>query len=286
MRDPDDMAHLYTGLTTVHAQPQPSSDILATIFAKRQEDVAAQKALPGRSPADLQALLSLSVAPEPLDFVARLQSPTMAVLAEVKRASPSKGDIAANAAVEYAQAGAAAISVLTEPHWFKGSIDDLRDVRLAVGALENRPAVLRKDFIFDKYQIAEARLAGADSVLLIVKMLSKAQLKSLLAYSRELAMEPLVEVNNAEEMAVATEVGAKVVGVNNRNLRTFDVDIGNTKQLADKVAPGTVLVALSGIATPADASIYANTGVGAVLVGEALMRTDDKQAFISGLQQI
>ncbi|ORX72719.1 IGPS-domain-containing protein [Linderina pennispora] len=290
MRDPEDMAHVYVGHTTIQ-EPQPKQDILNKIFSKRQEDVAAQKAMPGRSLSDLQDLLSLGIAPAPVDFVARLKSSGMAVLAEVKRASPSKGDIAVNAvaasqALEYAQAGAAAISVLTEPHWFKGSIDDLRDVRLAIAALENRPAVLRKEFIFDRYQIAEARLAGADSVLLIVKMLSKTQLKNLLAYSRELGMEPLVEVNNAEEMEVASEVGAKVVGVNNRNLRTFDVDIGNTKQLADKVAEGTVLIALSGITTPEDAKIYANTGVSAVLVGEALMRTDDKKAFISGLQQI
>ncbi|KAJ1883687.1 anthranilate synthase / indole-3-glycerol phosphate synthase, partial [Coemansia sp. S17] len=213
----------------------------------------------------------------------------LAVLAEIKRASPSKGDIsptavAAEHALCYAQAGASAISVLTEPTWFKGSIDDLRDVRGVISTLPNRPAVLRKEFVFDVYQIAEARLNGADSVLLIVKMLSLAQLRVLLAYSRQLGMEPLVEVNNEEEMQVALEVGAKVIGVNNRNLRTFDVDINNTKDLAGAVPSEVILIALSGIVAPQDAAIYANSGVKAVLVGEALMRADDKKAFVEGLQ--
>ncbi|KAJ2023458.1 anthranilate synthase / indole-3-glycerol phosphate synthase, partial [Coemansia sp. S85] len=170
------------------------------------------------------------------------------------------------------------------PTWFKGSIDDLRDVRSVIGPLPNRPAVLRKEFVFDVYQIAEARLSGADSVLLIVKMLSLAQLRALLAYSRQLGMEPLVEVNNQEEMQVALEVGAKVIGVNNRNLRTFDVDINNTKDLAGAVPSDVILIALSGIVSPQDAAIYADSGVKAVLVGEALMRADDKQAFVEGLQ--
>ncbi|KAJ2380208.1 anthranilate synthase / indole-3-glycerol phosphate synthase, partial [Coemansia sp. RSA 2559] len=179
----------------------------------------------------------------------------------------------------------AAISVLTEPTWFKGSIDDLRDVRNIVGAAKysdgrSRPAVLRKEFIFEKYQIAEARVAGADSVLLIVKMLSKAQLRVLIAYSRSLRMEPLVEVNDSDEMAVALELGARVIGVNNRNLRTFDVDINNTKDLASAVPEDIILIALSGIMSPADAAIYADSGVSAVLVGEALMRAEDKDAFV------
>ncbi|KAJ2845283.1 anthranilate synthase / indole-3-glycerol phosphate synthase, partial [Coemansia brasiliensis] len=181
-------------------------------------------------------------------------------------------------------ANAAAISVLTEPTWFKGSIDDLRDVRSALQSLENRPAVLRKEFIFDRYQIAEARLAGADSVLLIVKMLSRKQLRSLVDYSRSLGMEPLVEVNNDEEMQVALEEGALVVGVNNRNLRTFDVDIKVTRDLAARVPASVILVALSGIMVPQDASIYKNSSVSAVLVGEALMRAEDKAAFVAGLQ--
>ncbi|KAJ2557061.1 anthranilate synthase / indole-3-glycerol phosphate synthase [Coemansia sp. RSA 1933] len=311
VRNVDDMANHYPGLQMVTSSDgalvvQPSSqqgaapavDILTRIFRQRQRDVAEQKAVPGRSLADLTRLLELGTAPEPIDFAQRLRDATaggskLAVLAEIKRASPSKGDICATAVaaehgLRYARAGAAAISVLTEPTWFKGSIDDLRDVRavIATGIPDGavRPAVLRKEFVFEKYQIAEARVAGADSVLLIVKMLSKAQLRTLIAYSRSLRMEPLVEVNDSDEMAVALELGARVIGVNNRNLRTFDVDINNTKDLAVAVPSDVVLIALSGIMSPADAAIYAGSGVSAVLVGEALMRADDKDAFVSGLQ--
>ncbi|KAJ2909786.1 anthranilate synthase / indole-3-glycerol phosphate synthase [Coemansia aciculifera] len=300
-RSPDGFAHHYPGRLPANELASVSAagevDILTKIFNRRQKDVAAQKSVPGRSLADLQRLLALGLAPPQIDFVQRLTSDDskqkLAVLAEIKRASPSKGDISPNAvaaehAFTYALADASAISVLTEPTWFKGNIDDLRDVRAVISALPNRPAVLRKEFIFDAYQIAEARLNGADSVLLIVKMLSLAQLRALMDYSRQLGMEPLVEVNNEEEMQVARQVGAKVVGVNNRNLRTFDVDINNTKDLATAVAPSddVVLIALSGIVTPQDAAIYADSNVKAVLVGEALMRADDKKAFVEGLQQI
>ncbi|KAJ2615217.1 anthranilate synthase / indole-3-glycerol phosphate synthase [Coemansia sp. RSA 1365] len=303
-RVPEDVANHYPGRTATAADSSSSSpnatavveggsDILSQIFRQRQRDVALQKSQPGRSLSALQRLLELGLAPPQIDFAQRLRSAAvgrLAVLAEIKRASPSKGDIspaaiAAENALEYARAGAAAISVLTEPTWFKGSIDDLRDVRRVLdNAVDSRPAVLRKEFVFDRYQIAEARLAGADSVLLIVKMLSQLQLRSLIAYARDLQMEPLVEVNNAEEMAVALSEGAKVIGVNNRNLRTFDVDISTTSSLAASVPEDVVLVALSGIVNPQDAAIYADSGVKAVLVGEALMRAEDKAAFVQGLQ--
>ncbi|KAJ2449254.1 anthranilate synthase / indole-3-glycerol phosphate synthase [Coemansia sp. RSA 2336] len=292
-RVPEDVTSHYPGRNLSVKEPaRPLDDILSRIFGRRQLDVQEQKAVPGRSLADLQKLLSMGVAPEQIDFAQRLRDSSrgrLAVLAEIKRASPSKGDIclsavAAQQARTYAQAGAAAISVLTEPTWFKGSIDDLRDARSALQSLENRPAVLRKEFIFDKYQIAEARLAGADSVLLIVKMLNRKQLRSLIDYSRSLHMEPLVEVNNEEEMQVALEEGARVVGVNNRNLRTFDVDIKVTRDLAANVPESVILVALSGITKPQDAAIYKDSPVSAVLVGEALMRAEDKSAFVKGLQ--
>ncbi|KAJ2547751.1 anthranilate synthase / indole-3-glycerol phosphate synthase [Coemansia sp. RSA 1836] len=293
-RSLDGFAHHYPGRLPANdcaVKGQGEVDILTKIFNRRQKDVAAQKVVPGRSLADLQQLLALGLAPPQIDFVQRLREHQgkLAVLAEIKRASPSKGDIslsavAAEHALTYAQAGASAISVLTEPTWFKGSIDDLRDVRAVISSLPSRPAVLRKEFVFDAYQIAEARLNGADSVLLIVKMLSLAQLRALLGYSRQLGMEPLVEVNNEEEMQAALGVGAKVIGVNNRNLRTFDVDINNTKDLAGAVPSDVILIALSGIVAPQDAAIYANSGVKAVLVGEALMRADDKKAFVEGLQ--
>lgn len=265
-------------------------DILARIFAQRQRDVRQAQQQPGRSMAQLERLLKLGIAPKPLDFVERIQLPggkKLAVLAEIKRASPSKGDIAADAvaaeqALLYARAGAAAISVLTEPAWFKGSLQDLREARQAVEQLEDRPAVLRKDFVFSRYQVAEARLAGADTVLLIVKMLSRETLAELLEYARALGMEPLVEVNTEEEMRAAREATARVVGINNRDLRTFEVDMETTCRLAaGSGGQQQVLVALSGMASPQDARLYRKTPqVKAVLVGEALMRAEDPKAFI------
>jgi len=216
------------------------SSVLEKIYAQRLKDVEAAKATPGTTPADLETFLSMHLAPPPISLVARLKARTPALMAEIKRASPSKGPIAltANAAQQaltYALSGAAVISVLTEPTWFKGSLLDLRLARQAVDALPNRPALLRKDFVLDEYQIAEARLHGADTVLLIVAMLRPTRLRALYNYSRSLGMEPLVEVNNAREMEAALELGAQVIGVNNRNLHDFQVDMGTTSRLADMV---------------------------------------------------
>ncbi|KAJ1919473.1 anthranilate synthase / indole-3-glycerol phosphate synthase [Mycoemilia scoparia] len=277
-------------------------DILSAIFEQRKKDVALAKSLPGKSPAQLEKLISLGLAPALMDFPSRLRQSIgrnnnsdhggkLAVLAEVKRASPSKGDIfvdavAAEQALKYANAGAAAISVLTEPKWFKGSLDDLQQARQAIEKLgSNRPAILRKDFIFDSYQILEARLAGADTVLLIVAMLSKDQLVELMSFSRKHGMEPLVEVNNSEEMELAIQIGAQVIGINNRNLHTFDVDMSTTTKLAHQVSnSSTILVALSGISAPEDALSYKGTNTSAVLIGEALMRSDDPKLFITQLR--
>ncbi|KAJ2792098.1 anthranilate synthase / indole-3-glycerol phosphate synthase, partial [Coemansia helicoidea] len=275
----------------VPAVAEADEGILGQIFRQRQRDVAAQRLVPGRSLADLEEAVRVA-APPAIDFAQRLRTAgaggRLAVVAEIKRASPSKGHIgdavAAVAAAEYARAGAAAVSVLTEPHWFRGSLDDLRDARQALAAIDDRPAVLRKDFVFDRYQVAEARLAGADSVLLIVKMLSAPLLRDLLGYARGLGIEPLVEVNTAAEMQTALDVDARVIGVNNRNLRTFDVDISTTSSLAAQVPADVVLIALSGITGPQDAATYNGTGVSALLVGEALMRADDKKQFVASLQ--
>ena len=254
--------------------------ILDRIVAQRRLDVrAAKEAMPFP---ELQA--RVRQAPPACDFAARLRAAApMALIAEVKRASPSKGDIApginaARQAMQYARAGAAAISVLTEPTWFKGTLDDMLQVRLAVGQLEARPAVLRKDFIIDPYQVLEARAYGADALLLIVAALDDANLRGLLEFSRECGMEPLVEVNNAAEMERAIAAGATVIGVNNRDLRSFTVDLGTTDRLAGMVPEGTVLAALSGIATRADVERFAAAGASAVLVGEALMTTGDPAA--------
>jgi len=252
--------------------------ILETIVARRRLDVAEAKT--ARPVGQLER--ELANAPATVDFAERLaQDRPMALIAEVKRASPSKGDIApemdaVQQALKYAEGGAAGISVLTEPTWFKGSLEDMRGVRNAVETLGNRrPAVLRKDFIVSEYQVIEARGAGADSVLLIVASLEDEELASLMALSRELGMEPLVEVNNAEEMQRALEAGAKVIGINNRDLRSFNVDLGTTDRLAGMVDSDVLLAALSGIATREDVERFSAAGARAVLVGEALMVAAD-----------
>ncbi|MEO8541335.1 MAG: indole-3-glycerol-phosphate synthase, partial [bacterium] len=238
---------------------------------------------------DLQ--VALANAPEPIDFGERLRRDRpMAVIAEVKRASPSKGDIAPGMdavaqAMKYATGGAAGISVLTEPTWFKGTLADMAGVRAAVETLgSDRPAILRKDFIVDEYQVLEARIHGADTVLLIVASLSDPEVSQLMAFSRELGMEPLVEVNNAEEMQRALASGATIVGVNNRDLRSFDVDLGTTDRLAGMVTGHVLLAALSGISTRADVERFQTAGAGAVLVGESLMLAEDPAEKIRELR--
>jgi anthranilate synthase/indole-3-glycerol phosphate synthase/phosphoribosylanthranilate isomerase len=232
-----------------------------------------------------------STAEPPSDIVARLRrAGDMALIAEVKRASPSKGDIApgidaAEQALTYGRAGAAGISILTEPTWFKGTLDDLASVRVAVEELgAARPAALRKDFIFDEYQVLEARVAGADSVLLIVASLKDDELSQLLAFSREIGIEPLVELNNAEEMGRALNAGASVIGINNRDLRSFNVDLGTTDRLAGMVNSDVLLAALSGISSREDVERFQAAGAGAVLVGEALMVADDPGAKIGEMR--
>lgn len=298
--------------TSKSALPIPSTAALPTILHKIQQqrhlDVAKAKSTPGFTPSDLSSLISLHVAPPLISFYRRLQATSstatalngqahIALLAEIKRASPSKGDIvdgsspsSPSIALSYAFAGASVISVLTEPKWFKGSLEDMRAVRAAVDALPNRPAILRKDFILDVYQIDEARVYGADTVLLIVAMLTDEKLAELYAYSLSRGMEPLVEVNNADELTRALSVGAKVIGVNNRNLHDFEVDMGTTTRIADairakygKEKADVILVALSGITGRADVERYASQGVSAVLVGESLMRAKDKGGFVHEL---
>jgi indole-3-glycerol phosphate synthase len=213
------------------------------------------------------------------------------VIAEIKRASPSKGvfDADLDAAVQamrYAEAGAAAVSVLTEPDHFAGSAADLTAVRSAFGADDNRPALLRKDFVFDPRQIVEAREIGADAVLLIVALLEPSALRSLLDLTRELGLQALVEVHDESEMQAATEAGARIVGVNNRDLRTFEEDLGTFERLAPLAPSGALLVAESAIRSYNDASRMAAAGASAVLVGEALMRTPDVRDAIRSLMMV
>ncbi|KAI9639071.1 uncharacterized protein MKK02DRAFT_39347 [Dioszegia hungarica] len=279
------------------AQPEAKANgsahlptILDRIHAQRLVDVDAAAAIPASTPANLHTSLSLHTAPAQIDLVKRITStPHTAVMAEIKRASPSKGDISLHAsapeqALKYALAGASVISVLTEPKWFKGGLTDMLAVRQAIDSLPNRPAVLRKDFILSTYQIDEARLYGADTVLLIVAMLSPSQLQELYSYSLSLGMEPLVEVNNPQELQLALALGSKVIGVNNRNLHDFKVDMETTSRVnAALDGKDVILCALSGISSPEDVSKYVKEGVRAVLVGEALMRAEDAGKFLREL---
>ncbi|KAJ6497757.1 glutamine amidotransferase [Mycena sanguinolenta] len=266
--------------------------ILDRIYAQRLLDVAAAQKTPGSTLTDLETLLSLNIAPPLIPFLPRLRDNNTgrpSLLAEIKRASPSKGPISlstspASQALTYALAGAHAVSVLTEPKWFLGTLQDMLHARMSVANLPNRPAILRKDFILSRYQILESRIWGADTILLIVSMLPETLLRDLYAYSLELGMEPLVEVNNAKEMELALSLPAKVIGVNNRNLHDFNVDMGTTSRLSEMVKEKDVLLcALSGISVPQDVDKYAAEGVGAVLIGESLMRATDTSAFIRQL---
>ena len=280
------------GVTPTKEQQRKVPSILDKIYAQRLKDVDLAKATPGTSSHDLSVSLKLNLAPPQIDFVKRMKARTPALMAEIKRASPSKGPIsmttnAGQQALNYALSGASVISVLTEPTWFKGSLLDMRLARQAVDSSTNRPAILRKDFILDEYQISEARLHGADTVLLIVAMLPLTRLQALYAFSLSLGMEPLVEVNNAKEMEIALSIGSKVIGVNNRNLHSFDVDMGTTTRLVDMVRErDVVLCALSGITGPEDVRTYTAQGVRGVLVGEALMRAGDTRKFIRELLDI
>lgn len=209
-------------------------------------------------------------------FAAALARPGLSVVAEVKRRSPSRGVLAAGLdAVEQARiyegAGASAVSVLTEPLHFGGSLDDLVAARDAVSI-----PVLRKDFLLDPAQVFEARAVGADAVLLIVAALGADQLTRMIATATEACLDALVEVHDREEAAIARAAGATLIGVNNRNLETFVTDLGVAEALASTVqGDGIVTVAESGIHTPNDAERMSDAGYDAILVGEALVVAED-----------
>ncbi len=202
----------------------------------------------------------------------------------MKKASPSKGLIAPDfpylqIAKEYEAAGASAISCLTEPHWFLGSDRYLQEIIEAV----NIP-VLRKDFTIDEYMVDQARVYGASAVLLICAILSADEIKRYKARVEELGMDALVEAHNAEEIRTAVDCGAKIIGVNNRNLKDFSVDTENTKRLIDLIPEDTVFVSESGIKTAQDVAELKAIGADAVLIGETLMRAEDKKAKLEELR--
>jgi len=254
--------------------------ILAQIRAEREQDVAeAMCRRPLRLLED-----ELAQAPPPRDFAAALTAPGgIKIIAEIKRASPSAGVIRADLspaeiAREYTRGGATALSVLTEPRHFRGSLADLSGVRTATHL-----PLLRKDFLFCRYQMLEARAAGADAVLLIVAMLSRAELRDLLAVAAELGLAALVEVHTAREVKTALEAGARIIGINNRNLRTMRVDTQTALRLRRRLGPGIIAVAESGIRNRTDVRRLQEAGFHAVLVGEALMRSADPGAAVAAL---
>ena len=223
-------------------------------------------------------------APAARDFAAALAAPGLGVIAEVKRRSPSAGDIAPGLdpvaqARRYEAGGAAAVSVLTEPDHFGGSLDDLRAVRSAVGL-----PVLRKDFTLHPAHVWEARAAGADAVLLIGAILDDADLETLIAEAATVGLAALVEVHTVAEAKRAVAAGAAVVGVNNRDLATFTVDLATAEELAAELDDVPVRVAESGISDAAGARRMADAGYHAVLVGEALVRAADPGALLADLR--
>ena len=204
------------------------------------------------------------------------------LIAEIKKATPSKGRLVPvlehrAMARTYTIGGAAAVSILTESKYFQGSIDFLADCRVSIDGYYpgGRPAMLRKDFIFDPYQVHESRAYGADAILLIVSILTDDELRSLVDLAHGLQMECLVEVADEEQVERALRVDSDVIGINNRDLRTFEVDLGTTERLRPLVPDDRVVAALSGVETRADVERLARCGVHAVLVGEALVTAKD-----------
>lgn len=254
------------------------TDILSRIVVTKQTEVAMLR------PATDDLRARAQEGPPPRGFAAALRrDDRVRLLAEIKRRSPSAGPIRpgatpAEVALDYAEGGAAALSVLTDRDYFDGDLSALRDARAAVDL-----PLLRKDFIIDPLQVYEARAAGADAILLIVRILDDARMTDLLGLATDLGMDSLVEVHDGEELERALAAGARLVGVNNRDLRTFTTDLELTFRLATAVPDDVVLVAESGIRTADDVRRLGEAGVDAVLVGESLMRQPDLVAAARAL---
>lgn len=264
-------------------------DILRTIAERTQRRVAENKAV---RPLGVVAEQARAIATDELSacgsftfpFEEALRKPGMAFICEAKKASPSKGVIAEDfpyvqIARDYEAAGAAAISCLTEPYWFLGADKYLREI-----AQEVSIPVLRKDFVVNEYMIYEAKTLGAAAVLLIVAILDDEQLRSYVDLAHELGVSALVEAYSEDEIPRALAAGARVVGVNNRDLRSFSVDFGNSIRLRELVGPERIYVSESGVSCREDVARLEAAGVDAVLIGETLMRAEDKAAMLAELR--
>lgn len=256
--------------------------ILEEIAARTVQRVAEEKAAVPLS--EMKKRAEAMDANTGFPFRKALSGDEISFICEVKRASPSKGLIAPDfpyldIARDYERAGASAISCLTEPFWFKG-----RDEYLAEISNEVKIPVLRKDFTVDEYMIYQAKTLGASAVLLICSILSKEQLSEYLGIAHSLGLSALVEAHDEDEVRTALSVGAGIIGVNNRDLRTFTVDINNSARLRKLVPPEVLFISESGIKTAADIEALRSNGTNAVLIGETLMRSPDKKAALDELR--
>jgi indole-3-glycerol phosphate synthase len=257
-----------------------TADLLETIVAAARRTVEARQL---REPAAALERRALDADVAPRSFEAALSGDGLNIVAECKRRSPSRGVLrkryeAAAVARAYASAGAAAISVLTEPTFFDGSVEDLAAVRRAVSL-----PLLRKDFIVSEYQLLEARAAGASAVLLIVAALGRGALERLLAASRALGLDALVEAHDDAELDAALEAGARIVGVNNRNLRTLDVDVHASERLIARIPREIVAVSESGLTSAQELIRLRSSGYRAFLIGERFMTAEDPGAALRDL---
>jgi indole-3-glycerol phosphate synthase len=259
------------------------ADILARILATKADEIAAAK----RARPLAEVLARTRAQSPPRDFEAalraRIAAGRPAVIAEIKKASPSRGILRADfdppaIAASYEESGAACLSVLTDRQYFQGAPEFLTAARAACAL-----PVLRKDFIVDEYQVVEARGMGADAVLLIVAALADARLAMLEACAQDLGMAVLVEVHDGVELDRALRLATPLVGINNRNLRTFDVSLATTLDLLPRIPAGKLVVTESGILAPVDVAAMRAHGVGAFLVGEAFMRAADPGAALAAL---
>ncbi|KAL7575941.1 hypothetical protein ACA910_000737 [Epithemia clementina (nom. ined.)] len=305
--DPEfDARHIY-GYGTVDHEPSMLQTVTATRLLDFQK-LKSEKDAPSQQQLEEQARAFRAQHGPVLNLQTVIQKQaaqdTMALAAEFKRASPSKGLMASDLSLpaaqqtsQYAQAGANIISVLTEPRWFLGSFDDLTQTRLATAATvkeinphQERPAILCKEFIAEEYLIAQAAAAGADTCLLIVAVIPQQLLQRLIEYARSLDMEPLVEVHTLQELDVALAAGAIVIGVNNRNLHTFQMDLSTSEKIAADLTrrqldfqTNYTLCALSGMSSAADVHRYRQAGLQMCLIGESLMRSPNPSQAIASL---